>query len=70
MPGLRGYLIVPLEVGGDGEAHTEDGACNWLDAGLHDDGGDLVDALLHLQPNVHMVQHVTWEPGSKSLIRD
>lgn len=39
------YLVIPAKVRCDDETNTEDGACDWLDAGLHCDGGDLVDTL-------------------------
>lgn len=39
------YLIVPAKVGCDNETDTQDAACDWMDAGLHCDGRDLVGTL-------------------------
>lgn len=44
---LKTYLIIPAKVRHDDETNTEYGACDWLDAGLHCDGGNLVDTLLN-----------------------
>lgn len=54
------YLVIPAEVWGDDQADAEDGACDGLDAGLHRDGRNLVDALFDRGANTHVVQHVTW----------
>ena len=53
------YLVVPLEGGCDGEPHSEDGACDWLDAGVQLEAGQLVDTPLHDGSHLHMVQQVT-----------
>lgn len=39
------YLVIPVEVRSDSEANTQDSSSDWLDAGLHHDGGDLMGAL-------------------------
>ena len=57
--GCRGYLVMPLEVRGDDETHAQDGARDWLDAGVQLEGGDLVGTLLDFQPDVDVLQHVT-----------
>ena len=33
--GCCGYLVMPPEVRGDDETHSQDSARDWLDAGLH-----------------------------------
>lgn len=60
---------MPLEVRGDGEAHSEDSARDWLDDGFHYDGGNLVDTLFDFQPNVDVVQHVTLEHIGRTLFK-
>ena len=56
---IAGYLVMPPEVRGDDETHTQDGSRDWLNAGLHQEGGDLVGTLLDFHPDVDVLQHVT-----------